>query len=237
MELCTSSGMATSSTSTMATPTAAPATRFLRLSREAASARRSSSPLGAMVEPGGWTAGGRPLSLTARQGEGWERGWGGMRTAVGMGLVAGREVGMGTRMGTAAGMRSGMGMGRAAGMGMGMGMVMEVRMGLETVVGMVRAEGIGAGMGMEVVVGTGMGRAVGLEPAAGMGTGSGLGIAAGIGMGTGMGMRTAVGLAPELTARTGMGTGMGLGSMGPGAGVVDRDGDGTGMREGIGTNG
>lgn len=233
MELCTSSGMATSSTSTMATPTAAPATRFLRLSREAASARRSSSPLGAMVEPGGWTAGGRPLSLTARQGEGWERGWGGMRTAVGMGLVAGREVGMGTRMGTAAGMRSGMGMGRAAGMGMGM----EVRMGLETVVGMVRAEGIGAGMGMEVVVGTGMGRAVGLEPAAGMGTGSGLGIAAGIGMGTGMGMRTAVGLAPELTARTGMGTGMGLGSMGPGAGVVDRDGDGTGMREGIGTNG
>lgn len=143
MELCTSSGMATSSTSTMATPTAAPATRFLRLSREAASARRSSSPLGAMVEPGGWTAGGRPLSLTARQGEGWERGWGGMRTAVGMGLVAGREVGMGTRMGTAAGMRSGMGMGRAAGMGMGMGMVMEVRMGLETVVGMVRAEGMG----------------------------------------------------------------------------------------------
>lgn len=41
--------MATNSIRTMATPTAAPMTRFLRLSREAASVRKSSSPLAGIV--------------------------------------------------------------------------------------------------------------------------------------------------------------------------------------------
>lgn len=41
--------MATNSIRTIATPTAAPMTRFLRLSREAASVRKSSSPLAGIV--------------------------------------------------------------------------------------------------------------------------------------------------------------------------------------------
>lgn len=41
--------MATSSSNTMATPTAAPATRLRRLSRDAARANKSSSLLGAMA--------------------------------------------------------------------------------------------------------------------------------------------------------------------------------------------
>lgn len=41
--------MATNSIRTMATPIAAPMTRFLRLSREAASVRKSSSPLAGIL--------------------------------------------------------------------------------------------------------------------------------------------------------------------------------------------
>lgn len=50
MELCTSKGMATKSTSTMATPMAAPMTLFLRLSLEAARVKKSSSLLEVMME-------------------------------------------------------------------------------------------------------------------------------------------------------------------------------------------
>lgn len=49
--LWTNRGMVTSKTRTMATPTPAPITRFLRLSREAARVRKSSSPLAGMVVP------------------------------------------------------------------------------------------------------------------------------------------------------------------------------------------
>lgn len=49
MELCTSKGMATRRTSTMATPMAAPMTLFLRFSLEAARVKKSSSLLEVMV--------------------------------------------------------------------------------------------------------------------------------------------------------------------------------------------
>lgn len=58
--------MATSSSSTMATPTAAPATRLRRLSRVAARASRSSSLLGAMAAE----ARGAPRALAGHRGSG-----------------------------------------------------------------------------------------------------------------------------------------------------------------------
>lgn len=61
--------MATSSTSTMATPTPAPMTRFLRLSRVAASVRKSSSPLAGMVVPARMNSG-----KTRTRGKDSERG-------------------------------------------------------------------------------------------------------------------------------------------------------------------
>lgn len=60
--------MATSSTSTMATPTPAPMTRFLRLSRVAASVRKSSSPLAGTVVPARMNSG-----ITGTKGKDGER--------------------------------------------------------------------------------------------------------------------------------------------------------------------
>lgn len=55
----------------MATPTPAPMTRFLRLSREAASVRKSSSPLAGMVVPARLNSGTKKVT-TGRRREGSE---------------------------------------------------------------------------------------------------------------------------------------------------------------------